>query len=155
MRFAVSPEDINRSFLFLKANIESHGVVVSTGDSPYNDPGSIPGSGGAVGIWVCYPCGSATSFGWDVKPRSGLRAHAFKIMRGPKRTWMTKRKSRGPETYRWCRHAQTPWKRNVAAYGRANWKLPCTYSLLGTRRMLQASKQKKKINKNKKIRTLS
>ena len=42
---------------------ESHGVVVSTGDSPYNDPGSIPGSGGAVGIWVCYPCGSAASFG--------------------------------------------------------------------------------------------
>ena len=122
-------------------NSGSRGVVVSIGDSPYNDPGSIPGSGGAVGIWVCYPCGSATSFGWDVKPRSGLRAHAFKNMRGPKRTWMTKRKSRGPETYRWCRHAQTPWKRNVAAYGRANWKLPCTYSLLGTRRTLQASKQ--------------
>ena len=121
----------------------SRGVMVSTGDSPYNDPGSIPGSGGAVGIWVCYPCGSAASFGWDVKPRSGLRAHAFKFMRGPKRTWMTKRKSRGPETYRWCRHAQTPWKRNMAAYGRANWKLPCTYSLLGTRRTLQASKQAK------------
>ena len=80
---------------------ESHGVVVSTVDSPHNDPGSIPGSGGAVGIWVYYPCGSATSFGWDVKPRSGLRAHAFKNMRGPKRTWMTKRKSRGPETGRY------------------------------------------------------
>ena len=48
-------------------------------------------------IWVY---GSAASFGWDVKPRSGLRAHAFKIMRRPKRTWMTKQKSRGPETYR-------------------------------------------------------
>ena len=83
---------------------ESHGVMVSTLDSPHNDPGSIPGSGGAMGIWVYYPCGSAASFGWDVKPRSGLRAHAFKNMRGPKRTWMTKRKSRGPETYRYGRH---------------------------------------------------
>ena len=52
-------------------------------------------------IWVYYSCGSAASFGWDVKPRSGLRAHAFKNMRGPKRTWMTKRKSRGPETGRY------------------------------------------------------
>ena len=48
-----------------------------------------------------YSCGSAAPFGWDVKPRSGLRAHAFMIMRGPKRTWMTKRKSRGPETDRY------------------------------------------------------
>ena len=32
---------------------------------------------------------------------------------------MTEQKSRGPETDRWCRHAQTPRKRNVAAYGRA------------------------------------
>ena len=40
-------------------------------------------------------------------------------MHGRKRTWMTKRKSRGPETDRWYRHAQTPRKRNVAAYGRA------------------------------------
>ena len=31
---------------------------------------------------------------------------------------MTKRKSRGPETGRWFRHAQTLQKRNVAAYGR-------------------------------------
>ena len=38
-------------------------VMVSTQDSPCNDPGSIPGSGGAAWIWVCYPCGSATSFG--------------------------------------------------------------------------------------------
>ena len=30
---------------------------------------------------------------------------------------MTKRKSRGPETDRWCRNAQTPQKRNAAAYG--------------------------------------
>ena len=89
---------------FICQKSESHGVMVSTLDSPHNDPGSIPGSGGAVGIWVYYPCGSATSFGWDVKPRSGLRAHAFKNMRGPKRTWMTKRKSRGPETYRYGRH---------------------------------------------------
>ena len=55
-------------------------------------------------IYVYYSCGSAASFGWDVKPRSGLRAHAFKIMRGPKRTWMTKRKSRGPETDRYRIH---------------------------------------------------
>ena len=32
---------------------------------------------------------------------------------------MTKQKSRGPETDRWCQHAQTPRKRNVAAYGQA------------------------------------
>ena len=51
---------------------ESRGVVVSTGDSPYNDPGSIPGSRGAVGIWVYYPCGIAASFRWDVKPKSSL-----------------------------------------------------------------------------------
>ena len=32
-----------------------------------------------------------------------LRTHAFKNMRELKRTWMTKRKSRGPETYRYGR----------------------------------------------------
>ena len=94
----------NRSNKLINKEGESHGVVVSTVDSSHNDPGSIPGSGGAVGIWMYYSCGSAASFRWDVKPRSGLRAHAFKIMRGPKRTWMTKRKSRGPETYRYGRH---------------------------------------------------
>ena len=31
---------------------------------------------------------------------------------------MTKRKSRGQETDRWCRHVQTPPKRNAAAFGR-------------------------------------
>ena len=46
--------------------------MVSTLDSPCNDPGSIPGPGGAAWIWVYYPCGSAASFGWDVKPRSSL-----------------------------------------------------------------------------------
>ena len=78
--------------------------MVSTWDSPCNDPGSIPGSGGAAWIWACYPCGSAATARWDVKPRSGICMHAFKIMRGPKRTWMTKRKSKGPETYRYGRH---------------------------------------------------
>ena len=29
--------------------------MVNTLDSPYNDPGLIPGSGGAVGIWMYYP----------------------------------------------------------------------------------------------------
>ena len=61
---------------------ESHGVVVSTVDSPHNDPGSIPGSGGAVGIWVYYPCGSATSSARDVKQGCRLCTHAFKIMHG-------------------------------------------------------------------------
>ena len=65
-------------------------------------PSSNPGR--SAWIWVYYSSGSAASFGWDVKPRSGLRAHAFKNMRGPKRTWMTKRKSRGPETYKYGRH---------------------------------------------------
>ena len=32
--------------------------------------GSNPGR--AAWIWVYYSCGSAASFGWDVKPRSGL-----------------------------------------------------------------------------------
>ena len=61
-------------------------------------------------IWVYYSWGSAASFGWDVKPRSSLCAHAIKIMRGPKRTWMTKRKSRGPETYIYGRHTKNPTK---------------------------------------------
>ena len=40
-----------------------------------------------------------------VKQGCRLCAHAFKIMHGRKRTWMTKRKSRGPETNRYpaCR----------------------------------------------------
>ena len=79
--------------------------MVSTLDSPCNDPGSIPGPGGAAWIWVYYPCGSATSSARDVKQGCRLCAHAFKIMHGRKRTWMTKRKSRGPETNRYpaCR----------------------------------------------------
>ena len=52
-----------KNIIHVKTICGSRGVVVSYGDSPYNDPGSIPGSGGAVGIWVCYPCGSAASFG--------------------------------------------------------------------------------------------
>ena len=75
-----------------------------------------------------------------VKQGCRLCTHAFKIMHGRKRTWMTKRKSRGPETDRSCRHAQTPRRRNVAAYGRANWKRSHTCFLLGTGRTLQASK---------------
>ena len=55
-------------------------------------------------IWVYYSCGSPASLRWDVKPRSGLRAYAFQIMRGPKSTWMTKQKFRGPEIYRYGRH---------------------------------------------------
>ena len=61
---------------------ESHGVMVSTLDSPHNDPGSIPGSGGAVGIWVYYLSGSATSSARDVKQGCRLCTHAFKIMHG-------------------------------------------------------------------------
>ena len=66
--------------------------------------GSNPGRAAWILVYYWYSCGSIASFGWDVKPRSGLRAHAFKNMRGPKRSWMTKRKSRGPETYRYDRH---------------------------------------------------
>ena len=73
--------------------------------SQLKGPGFESGSGHCADwIRVYYACGSAASFRWDVKPRPGLRAHAFKNMRGPKRTWMTKRKSRGPETYRYSRH---------------------------------------------------
>merc|ERR1712074_67449 len=39
-----------------------------------------------------------------VKQGCRLCTHAFKIMHGRKRTWMAKRKSRGPETYRYGRH---------------------------------------------------
>ena len=36
-------------------------------------PGFESGSGHCAGwIWVYYSCGSAASFGWDVKPRSSL-----------------------------------------------------------------------------------
>ena len=55
----------------------SHGVTVSTLDSPYNDPGSIPGLGGAVGIRVYYPCGSTTSSARDVKQGCRLCTHAY------------------------------------------------------------------------------
>ena len=40
------------------------------------------------------------SFGWDIKPRCSLHTHAFKFKHRLKRTWMTKRKSRGPGTHR-------------------------------------------------------
>ena len=60
----------------------SGGVMVSTLDSPCNDPGSIPGPGGAAWIWVYYPCGSATSSARDVKQGCRLCTHAFKIMHG-------------------------------------------------------------------------
>ena len=67
-----------------------------------------------------------------VKQGCRLCTHAFKIMHGRKRTWMTKRKSRDPETDRWCWHAQTPKRRNVAAYGRAIRKRSHSYFLLAT-----------------------
>ena len=54
---------------------------------------------------------------------------------------MTKQKSSGSETDRSCQHAQTPRRRNVTAYGRANLKRSYTCFLLGTGRKLQASKQ--------------
>ena len=60
----------------------SRGVMVNTRDSPCNDPGSIPGPGGAAWIWVYYPCGSATSSARDVKQGCRLCTHAFKIMHG-------------------------------------------------------------------------
>ena len=60
----------------------SGGAMVNTWDSPCNDPGSIPGPGGAAWIWVYYPCGSATSSAWDVKQGCRLCTHAFKIMHG-------------------------------------------------------------------------
>ena len=54
---------------------------------------------------TCFPCLPAAR---EVKQGCSLRTYAFKIMRGLKRTWMTKQKSRGPETVRSRRHAQTP-----------------------------------------------
>ena len=78
-------------------------VVVSTRRSHATGSGSIPGPGMFRRDRVYYSC-SATSSARDVKQGCSLRTHAFKIMRGLKRTWMTKRKSRGPETYRHGRH---------------------------------------------------
>ena len=43
--------------------------------------------------------GNVPSSARDVKQGCSLRTHAFKTMRGLKRTWMTKQKFRGPETY--------------------------------------------------------
>ena len=82
----------------------------------------------------------------DVKQGCSLRTHAFKIMRRLKRTWMTKRKSRGPETNRSCRHAQTPRRRNVAAYGRAieNGHIRISSSAQGDR---QRKKRKKNLRR--------
>merc|ERR1711954_361554 len=54
-----------------------------------------------MGIWVYYAYGSATSSARDAKQGCRLCTHAFKFMHGRKRTWMTKRKSRGPETDRY------------------------------------------------------
>ena len=41
-------------------NSGSSGVMVNTLGSSCNDPGSIPGPGGAAWIWVYYRCGFAT-----------------------------------------------------------------------------------------------
>ena len=78
----------------------SRGVMVNTLDSFCNDSGSIPSSGSAKRIWLYHPCSSAMSSARDVKQGCRLCTHAFKIMHGCLRTWMTKRKSRGRETYR-------------------------------------------------------
>ena len=51
-------------------------------DSPCNDPGSISGLGGAVGIWVYCACGSTTSSARDIKQGCRLFTDAFKIMHG-------------------------------------------------------------------------
>ena len=59
----------------------------------------------AAWIWVYYSCGSAKSSARDVEQGCRLCMHACKSMHGRKRTWMTKRKSRGPETGRY--HAPT------------------------------------------------
>ena len=84
-------------------NRGGYSVVVSTLRSHATGSGSIPGPGMFRRDRVYYSC-SATSSARDVKQGCSLRTHAFKIMRGLKRTWMTKRKSRGPETYRYGRH---------------------------------------------------
>ena len=55
-------------------------------------------------LYAIYFISISPSSAREVKQECRLRAHAFKIMHGPKRTWMTKRKSRGPETYRYGRH---------------------------------------------------
>ena len=59
--------------------------MVNTLDSPYNDPGLIPVSGGAVGMDVL-PCGSTTSSTRNVKQGCRLCTHVFKIMHGRLRT---------------------------------------------------------------------
>ena len=59
--------------------------MVNTLDSPYNDPGLIPVSGGAVGMDVL-PCGSTTSSARNVKQGCRLCTHVFKIMHGRLRT---------------------------------------------------------------------
>ena len=54
-------------------------------------PGSNPGPGTVPAcILVYYSCGGAPSSARDVKQGCSLRTHAFKNMRGLKRTWMTK-----------------------------------------------------------------
>ena len=113
-------------------------ILASHANSPRFN--SWLGRAGMQTLYVIYKR-SATSVGCDIKPRSSLCTHAFKFMHGLKRTWMTKQKSRGPETDRLCRHAKTPHRRNVAAYRQANWKRSHTCFLLGTGRTLQASKQ--------------
>merc|ERR1712105_144280 len=76
----------------------------------------------------------------SISPPSAVYA-CIKIMHRGKRTWMTKQKSKGPETDRLCWHAQTPRRPIAAAYGLVNWKGLHICFLLGTGRILHASEQ--------------
>lgn len=61
---------------------KSRGIMDKTLDSPCNDPCSNSGFGGAAGIWVYCPCGSAMSSTRDVKQGCRLCSHKLKIMYG-------------------------------------------------------------------------
>ena len=108
---------------YSEKNFGVRSAVVSTLASPSTSPGLIPGLGIVQDRFACTTrsqgSASATSSARDLKQGCSLRTHVFKIMRGLKRTCMSKQKSWGLETDRLCWHAQTPRRRNVAAYRQA------------------------------------
>jgi len=52
-------------------------------------------------VWLYYSWDNTALSVRDVKQGCSVRTYAFKIMHRPKRTWMTQRKSKGPETDRY------------------------------------------------------
>ena len=93
-----------------------HLTVVSITASHGNGPGSIPGPD-IVHLWFCVllKCGNATSFGWDVKPRSSLCCTPSMDYKDPDITEEENCDCRRKQIAYTCRYGRLTWAAEWAA----------------------------------------